>query len=232
MKKELLIFGSNGALGQGVVSTLLKKGYDHYYFFDFKFDEKDLLNKDNIDLIKINDLSVEKNVVEAFANIKPAKDKKLFLFSTVGGFAGGNNVMDTPEDEIEKMYNMNFKSNFLISKYFAKLVGKSLSGSLCLTSAYVALDPEKKKSAYGSSKSALSHLVKTLALEGEEINMGVNAIAPYIIDTSANRSWMKDADYDSWQKPEEIGELLHFLFLNHHFISGNIIRLKYRFKTE
>ncbi len=229
MKKELLIFGSNGALGKGVVSTLLKKDYDHYYFFDFSFDEQESLTGNNIDLIKIDDLSVEKNVTEAFAKITPSKDKKLFLFSTIGGFAGGNNVMDTPEDEIEKMFNMNFKSNFLISKYFANLVGKSLSGSLCLTSAYVALDPEKKKSAYGSSKGALSHLVKTLALEGEEINMSVNAIAPYMIDTPANRGWMKDADYNSWQKPEEIGELLHFLFSNHHFISGNVIGLKQRF---
>jgi DNA helicase-2/ATP-dependent DNA helicase PcrA len=39
MKKELLIFGSSGALGNGVTEVFLKKKYDQIYLFDFKHKE-------------------------------------------------------------------------------------------------------------------------------------------------------------------------------------------------
>jgi NAD(P)-dependent dehydrogenase (short-subunit alcohol dehydrogenase family) len=73
------------------------------------------------------------------------------------------------------------------------------------------------------------HLVKSLAKEGKEIKLSVNAIAPYIIDTPANRGWMKDSNFENWMKPEEIGELIHSVFNNYNFVTGNIIKLRDRF---
>ena len=67
-------------------------------------------------------------------------------------------------------------------------------------------------------------------MEGQDIRMTVNAIAPYIIDTPANRKWMQNDNYESWTKPEEIGNLAHMLFKNYNFITGNVITLKGRFQ--
>ena len=39
----------------------------------------------------------------------------------------------------------------------------------------------------------------------------VNAVVPSIIDTSANRRAMPDADFDAWPKPAEIAEAIAFL---------------------
>ncbi|MGA7837854.1 MAG: hypothetical protein WB996_07795, partial [Ignavibacteriaceae bacterium] len=86
MNKELLIFGANGALGSGVTSELIKKNYDKIYLFDFKFDEKKF-NDEKIDKITIEDLAIENNVEIAFRNVSPGKNKKFFLYSTIGGFA-------------------------------------------------------------------------------------------------------------------------------------------------
>jgi NAD(P)-dependent dehydrogenase (short-subunit alcohol dehydrogenase family) len=127
------------------------------------------------------------------------------------------------------MFNMNLKTNFLIAKNFSALVKNSNGGSICFTSAYTSLSPEVLKFSYGASKAALNHLIKTLALEGEKIKLSVNGIAPFIIDTPSNREWIKDSDYNSWIKPEEVGELVNSLFENFNFISGNIIELKNRF---
>ena len=44
MRKELLIFGANGALGSGVTNTLSKKDYDQIYLFDFNYKEKESKN--------------------------------------------------------------------------------------------------------------------------------------------------------------------------------------------
>ena len=227
MNKELLIFGADGALGSGVTKVLSSKSYDKIHLFDFKF--KNEIKGEKIKRYIIKDLSLEESVKNAFANLDANKATTFYLFTTVGGFAGGNKIWETEIEEWDKMMKMNLTSSYLLAKYFSILVKNSNSGSICFTTAYTGLIPEVGKSAYGTSKSALIHLVKTLAEEGKAIKLSANAIAPYIIDTPANRSWMKDADYDAWMKPDELAELIHSLFECHYFVSGNIITLKHRF---
>lgn len=229
MKKELLIFGANGALGRGVTNTLIKKNYDNIYLFDFDFKGMDISNS-NVSLVNVKDLTKEENIEEAFKKVLPSKDKVFYLFSTIGGFSGGKAVWETTHFELEKMIDMNLKTSFFISKYFSKLVSESFSGSICFTTAFTGIIAEERKAAYGLSKAALIHLVKSLALEGRGIKLSVNAIAPYIIDTKANREWMKDIDLESIMKPDEIGELINSIFDNYHFVTGNIIELPHRFK--
>lgn len=232
MKKELLVFGANGALGRGVTTTMLRKNYDKIYLFDFSIEKANADTGKNVIKINTQDLSVEKNVADIFAKINPSKDTLFFLYSTVGGFAGGKTIRETDEAEWNKMMDMNLKSNFFIAKYFSKLVEKSAGGSICFTAAATGINPEAGKGSYGTSKSGLIHLVKTLALEGSSIKLSANAIAPYIIDTPANREWMKDADYNKWIKSEEIGELANSIFENFFFVSGNILRLSSRFTVQ
>ena len=235
MKKEILIFGSSGALGNGVTKVFLQKKYNKIYLFDFK--HKELLNT-NVEQIIISDLSEEENVKKAFNQVTPSKEKVFFLLSTIGGYAGGKKVWETDSSYFDRMINMNLKTSFLIAKYFSLLVSESHSGSICFTSAFTALVAEAGKAVYGSSKSALIHLVKTLAEEGKEIRLSANAIAPFIIDTPANREWMpastdleKDSIFESWIKPAEIGEFVNSVFESYNILSGNIFQLRYRFNT-
>ena len=230
MKKNLLILGAEGALGKGITESLCKKDYDKIFLFDMKF--KDEKIKDNIEKIEVKDLLKEDNVVDAFKKIAPSKKELFFLYSTVGGFLGGKSLWEMEFDEWNKVINMNLTTGFLIAKHFSRIVKDSMGGSICFTSAFVGVNPEINKSAYGVSKSGLIHLTKSLALEGEKINLSVNAIAPYIIDTPANREWMKNSDYSKWIKPVEIGELAHNLFSNFYFITGNIILLTKRFNFD
>jgi NAD(P)-dependent dehydrogenase (short-subunit alcohol dehydrogenase family) len=227
MDKKIIIFGANGALGKGVTNTLLLKDYDEIYLFDFKFDTS--FSDSRVKQFTIKDLSVENNVIASLFEVKTNEKTKLFLYSTIGGFYGGTSVWETEEVDFDRMINMNLKTNFFIAKHFSALVKKNYAGSICLTSAFTGNHPEELKFSYGAAKSALNYLVKTLSLEGNRINLSVNAIAPFILDTPANREWMKNANYSSWMKPEEIGELIHSLFNHYNFISGNIIELKNRF---
>ncbi len=229
MKKTLLIFGSNGALGRGITSVLLAKDYDEIYLFASKKNEEEVKNL-NVTHVQIKDLSVEANVIDAYKNIQPGKDKLFYLYSTVGGYSGGEFLWGTNYDDWSKMLNINLNTSFLIAKHFSKIVEQSAGGSICFTAAFTGLIPQLKVAAYGVSKAGLIHLVKSLALEGEKIKLSVNAIAPYIIDTKANREWGKESDFHEWIKPEEIGELAHSLFNNFNFVSGNVIQLRKRFE--
>lgn len=231
MKRELLIFGAYGALGAGAAKTLIEGNYTKIYLFDAHISTQPFTGE-NIDNVAIGDLTLEESVRNAFSVLKPSKDKYLFLFSTVGGFRGGKTLEYTELEDWDKMFDMNLKTNFMIAKYFSGLVRESAGGSICFTSASSALNKSPKKGAYDASKSGLISLVKTLALEGADIKLSANSIAPYIIDTPNNRKWMSGSDFDKWIKPEEIGRIVDLIFSNFNLMTGNIFELANRFETK
>lgn len=212
MKKELLIFGSEGALGKGVSKILSSKDYNNVHLYSTR---------------NSGDLSIEENVKKVFNSITPAKDTIFFLFSTIGGYTGGKSLAETSVEDFEKMVNLNYRISFLLAKYFSLLVKRSAGGSIMFTSAMTSLNASEGSGVYGASKRALNALVDTLAIEGKDFNLSANAIAPYMIDTPANREWFT-GDAETLLKPEEIGEFVHNIFNNFHFITGNIFRLTER----
>jgi NAD(P)-dependent dehydrogenase (short-subunit alcohol dehydrogenase family) len=121
------------------------------------------------------------------------------------------------------MLNINLCTAFLISKYFYKLAQNSNGASICFTSAQSSLYPEENRAAYNISKHALNFLVKTLSLEGKKINLSANAIAPYIIDSAANREWIEDKT--QLVTTSEICNMVHSLFQNYKTVTGNIVEL-------
>src|SRR5208337_5540750 len=78
--------------------------------------------------------------------------------------------------------------------------GGARGGRIVNVSARPALEPRLGAGmvAYTASKSAVAALTQALAQEtaGEEI--WVNAVAPSILDTPANRAAMADADFTKW----------------------------------
>lgn len=228
MRKELLIFGADGNLGRGISEVLIKKDFDHIYLIGHNR-SKTFQDSDRVEFIQSYDLSLEKNVMEIFSKVKPAKDKLLFLFSTIGGYAGGKNIWEIEQQDWEFMFKLNVEISFFIAKHFSLIVKESAGGSICFTSTMTSLKVESKKASYGASKSALNYLVQTLAEEGKEINLSANAIAPFALDSEENREWIKDET--SLIKPEEIGELVFNLFANFRIVSGNIIQLPYNLKV-
>lgn len=222
MKQELLIFGAGGDLGREALRSFTDKDFSMIYLFD-RTPSKINFEASNTRIIQTTDLSAEENVIKAFSGIKPGKDKLFFLFSTIGGFTAGTPIWDTPLSQLEAMLKINLTTSFLIARHFSLLVRDSAGGSICFTSSMTAGHPEKQKISYGISKNALNFLVKTLALEGREIGLSANAVAPSIIDTPENRTWMKDEH--KMVKPSEIGDLVYRIFSSFRSVTGNIFEL-------
>lgn len=228
MNRELLIFGSNSPLGVGITKALSAKNYNKIYLFASNYENT---SEGNLSRIKNADLSIEENVKQALALIKPSKDTLFFLYSTIGGYTGGKEIIDSSTGEFDRMMNINVKTSFLIAKYFTKLVKESAGGSIMFTSALTSLNPAETKGVYGASKEALNHLVETLSIEGKNYNLTVNAIAPNVIDTPPNMEWFT-GDTETLIKPVEVGEFAHHIFEQFHFITGNIFKLKYRLNIK
>lgn len=229
MSKILLVFGSNGALGRGVSEVLLKKDYAEFHLFDIAFSKS--ASGATLHHHEVQDLRIKENVSDAFKGLKPNANDEYFLFSTIGGYSGGQGLEKTQASEMLNMMNLNYSANFWILQEFSKLVQKAKGGSICFTGALTGIEPGMGVAAYGSAKAALLYLVEAAAIEGREYNMSVNAIAPYIIDTPANETWIREAgiEQQTLMKPTEIGELIDNLFRNYRFVSGNTIKLRFRF---
>ena len=64
---------------------------------------------------------------------------------------------------------------------------------------------------YAASKAAVAALTAALAEEVAKDGILVNAVAPSIMDTPANRRAMPKADYNLWPKVEEVAATILFL---------------------
>ncbi|MGE5431467.1 MAG: SDR family oxidoreductase [Syntrophomonadaceae bacterium] len=222
MQKELLIFGAGGELGRESLNSFVDKDFSTIYLFD-RTPSKVTYKSPNSQIIATGDLSAEEDVEKAFSSIKPGKGKLLFLFNTIGGFNAGTTIWDTPLNQLQTMLKMNFVSSFLLARQFARLVKDSAGGSICFTSSMAADIPDVKRSSYAISKRALNYLVTLLALEGKEISLSANAVAPLIIDSPENRTWVKDESM--MVKPAQIGDLVYSIFSNFRSVTGNIFEL-------
>jgi NAD(P)-dependent dehydrogenase (short-subunit alcohol dehydrogenase family) len=76
-----------------------------------------------------------------------------------------------------------------------------------------ALEPRQgaNMTAYVATKSAVAGLTQALAEEVVKDGILVNAIAPSIMDTPANRKSMPKADFAAWPKVEQVAATILFL---------------------
>jgi NAD(P)-dependent dehydrogenase (short-subunit alcohol dehydrogenase family) len=71
--------------------------------------------------------------------------------------------------------------------------------------------PQANMVAYNCAKAGIDALTRTFALEGRDVGIRVNAVAPGLVDTSSNISAMKPKDLSHWAKRDEIAEAVAFL---------------------
>ncbi|MFI5461198.1 MAG: SDR family NAD(P)-dependent oxidoreductase [Isosphaerales bacterium] len=65
--------------------------------------------------------------------------------------------------------------------------------------------------AYNCAKAGIEALTRTLALEGRDSAIRVNAVAPGLVDTASNIDTMKPKDLKRWTKREDIAETVVYL---------------------
>ncbi|MGH8771686.1 MAG: SDR family oxidoreductase, partial [Burkholderiales bacterium] len=71
--------------------------------------------------------------------------------------------------------------------------------------------PQANMAAYNCAKAGIEALTRTLALEGRDAAIRVNAIAPGLVDTKSNVEAMKPKDLKKWAKRQDIAEVVVFL---------------------
>ena len=132
------------------------------------------------------------------------------LVNTIGAFRLGEAVAATPED-LRVMMDVNLGPALWLSQAVEPYMRQRGSGAIVHVSARPGTDPTAGMAAYGLSKAALSHLVRILDLELRPHGIRVNAVAPQLIDTAANRATFPAEVLAHAVRPEAVANIIAFL---------------------
>jgi NAD(P)-dependent dehydrogenase (short-subunit alcohol dehydrogenase family) len=206
--RHVVVTGGTGALGRAVVGALIEAGAHCHVSYVIEAEAKDFPHKNNVTLQPVGDLADETAVTRFYGTV-PTLWASIHL---AGGFAM-NPIGATDMAALRQQIDGNFVSCFLCCRAAAGLMGKSGGGRIVNVAARPALEPRSGAGmvAYTASKAAVVALTVALAEEVAKAGILVNAIAPSIMDTPANRKAMPNADHASWPKVDEVADTILYL---------------------
>lgn len=199
--RVVVVTGGTGALGAVVVGELLKAGASCRVPVFNRAEGEAFVFKDQVQLIVDCDLTNEADVARLY-------DKALGHIWASIHIAGGfemSALVDTDKAALMRQIDTNLVSCYLCCAAAARSFGSD-GGRIVNVSARAGLEPRMHpgSSAYAVSKAGVAALTQVLGKELGPRNILVNAVAPSIIDTPANRAAMHNADYASWPRPVDI----------------------------
>jgi NAD(P)-dependent dehydrogenase (short-subunit alcohol dehydrogenase family) len=212
--KVAIITGGTGGLGRIVVEEFLAEGARVVSTYINEDELKEVMplvkeNKTRLMFVK-TDATREKQVERLVKKTLSSFKGLHVLANLIGGFTYAE-ILDTDQDTLDRMLELNLKTAFLMSRAVLPHMMGQRYGKIINVSSRPALKGTRGVGAYAASKAALLNLTETLASEMLEYDINVNAILPSTIDTPANRRDMPHADFSRWVKPREIARVLVFL---------------------
>jgi NAD(P)-dependent dehydrogenase (short-subunit alcohol dehydrogenase family) len=198
---RVLVTGASGGLGPAVIEVFLSGGAEvvgvarSWPSPDSRFQQIS------------GDLSVPSECSRVIAEAGSPE----IVVHIMGGFAGGKPVAETDDETWNRMLSINAGSAFNVFRAALPAMLKARRGRLIGVGSRVAAEPVAGLAAYGASKAALVHLVRTIALEVKDTGITANIVMPSTIDTEANRRAMPKANHSSWVSPKSIAGLIAWL---------------------
>lgn len=215
---HVVVTGGTGVLGSAVIAALREAGAVCHVtnLIAAELDHFAHKNDANVHVASGVDLADEASVQRFYASLPP-------LWASIhiaGGFAMAP-IAEITAADFEAQFRMNALSCFLCSRAAVGAIrartmpspSGAKGGRIVNVAARPGIEPRLGAGmvAYAASKGAVATLTQAMAeeLAGEEI--WVNAVAPSILDTPANRAAMPDAPHHLWVAPAAIAELIAFL---------------------
>ena len=205
--RTVIVTGGTGALGTAVVGALLDAGASCRVPYLIEAEATRFPHRDRVTLIGGSELTSEADITRLYGGVTD-------LWASIhiaGGFAMGS-VAETDLSGLMHMLNTNFVSCALCCRAAIHAFGPA-GGRIVNIAARPGVEPRlgAGMAPYAASKAAVAAFTQALAAEVAPRGILVNAVAPSIIDTPANRAAMPKANHALWPKPVEIAATIAFL---------------------
>ncbi|WP_214514664.1 SDR family NAD(P)-dependent oxidoreductase [Rhodococcus sp. WY5] len=124
---------------------------------------------------------------------------KVDILCNTAGIASRHPAENFPEDEWDRIMNVNVKGSFLACQVFGRHMLARNSGSIINLASIASSVGYPHSSAYLQSKGAVAQMTRSLAIEWIARGVRVNAIAPSIFETElTRRADTNDTTTNSW----------------------------------
>jgi len=202
-----IVVGAGGELGRATAAALAGTGYTVTAVDRSEQGLKELADGIRRVVGDATDPAAAKSLVDQIAAESGPPE---VLVNTIGMFRLGDAIATTPDD-LRVLMDVNLGAALWLSQAVEPYMRQQGKGSIVHVSARPATDPTAGMAAYGLSKAALSHLVGILDLELHPHGIRVNAVAPQLIDTAANRASFPAELLAHATAPEAIANVIAFL---------------------
>jgi len=213
--KHVVITGASGGLGGAVLEAFLGAGAVCHLPRRGEAGPP----RERVEATGGVDLTDEGSVSRYYAGLPP-------LWASIhltGGFAMSP-VLETSLAQLEEQWEVNLVTAFLCCREAARaLVKAGAGGRLVNVASRAGLVPSGGSVPYSVSKAAVCMLTQALAKELEGQDILVNAVAPSIIDTPANRASMPKANHATWPKAAELAQAILWLASDQNRLTSGTI---------
>jgi NAD(P)-dependent dehydrogenase (short-subunit alcohol dehydrogenase family) len=207
--RHVVITGGAGALGTALVEGLVEAGaICHVPCLDEAEAQRFRLREHKQVVLSVTgSLAAEEPISRLYRGIAP-------LWASIhlaGGFAAGP-LREASVATLRQQIDMNFLSCLLCCRAAVNAMAGN-GGRIVNVAARAALEWRSGAgmAVYTASKAAVAALTAALAEEVAKDGILVNAVAPSIMDTPANRAAMPKADHAQWPKVEEVAATIAYL---------------------
>jgi len=209
--RTVVITGGTGGLGTAVVDALAAAGATCHVPYRVEADAQSLRQRGlkQVTLHGQIDLTDEDAVGRFYQQI-PNLWASIHL---AGGFTAGQ-IAAAGKSVLASQLDINLMTCYLCCRSAVMAMAtNSAGGRIVNVAARPALEWRSGAgmAAYAASKAAVAAFTVALAEEVAKDNVLVNAVAPSILDTPANRKAMPKADHAAWPKVEDVAQTILFL---------------------
>ena len=209
-ERHVVVTGGTGALGIAVVGALLEAGATCHVPYRSQAEADHFPHRGNarVKLVALGDLSDEAAVSRFYEGLT------LWASIHIAGSFAFAPIGETGKSVLMGQLESNLVSTYLCSRAavaaFARTGG---GGRIVNVASRQGVEPRQgaNLTAYTAAKAGVAALTMALGEEVAKDGILVNAVAPSLMDTPANRKSMPDADYSKWPKVEEVAATIVFL---------------------
>jgi NAD(P)-dependent dehydrogenase (short-subunit alcohol dehydrogenase family) len=207
--RHAIITGGAGALGTAVAEALIGAGAICHIpcFNEAEAQRFALRDHKQVKLVIAGNLADETAIERLYQSVGAPLWASIHL---AGGFAAGP-LREASVATIRQQIDMNLMTCLLCCR--AAIGAMTGGGRIVNVAARPALEWRTGAGmvAYAAGKAAVAALTAALAEEVAKDGILVNAVAPSIMDTPANRAAMPKANFDLWPKVAEVAATILFL---------------------
>lgn len=186
-----VISGGAEGIGKAIALRLLNEGAKVVLF---DFNEKKLgdtvreLGNLGFDVMaELVDISDEKQVQQGFEKVVKVYGRIDVMINSAGIVGPtGTSILDYEVNDFDKVYTVNLRGAFLMSKYALRNMVKSHYGRILLIASIAGKEGNPFMAGYSATKSGVIGLVKGLGKEFADKGISINGLAPAVIRTPMN----------------------------------------------